>query len=78
MNPVLDFTQRQGLAVTRGVYLAICYPDGMPDPWTAEDVIELPDELLLLGHGVPCGAPLGLHVFSLRRVRNPHRGRAGR
>jgi hypothetical protein len=31
--------------VTRETYLALAYPDNMPDPWTAELELELPDEL---------------------------------
>jgi hypothetical protein len=28
----------------RETYLAVNYPDGTPDPWTAEHEIEMPDE----------------------------------
>ena len=35
----------QGIPLTRGVYLAIAFPEGEPDPWTAEDEMMLPKEL---------------------------------
>jgi hypothetical protein len=44
-NPVLDFMRRHGMPETREVYLAFAYPGNMPEPWTAEHEMQLPEEL---------------------------------
>ena len=33
------------IPLTRAVYLAIAFPEGEPDPWTAEDEMVLPKEI---------------------------------
>ena len=42
---ILAYLQKAGLPPTRENYLAIAYPDGIPEMWTAELEAELPLEL---------------------------------
>jgi hypothetical protein len=42
---VLDFMRKQGVPETRENYLAFAYPDNMPDEWTAEHEMQLPEHL---------------------------------
>jgi hypothetical protein len=42
---LVTWLKEQGIPLTRGVYLAIAFPEGEPDPWTAEDEMMLPKEI---------------------------------
>ena len=47
-DPLLIHLQRElGRPVTRQEYIEYNYPDGIPDPWTAENEAELPEALQL-------------------------------
>lgn len=41
-DPLVTFMLANNLALDREVYLAIAYPDGVPEPWTAEHEEQLP------------------------------------
>lgn len=41
-DPIIEHALRNSLPLDRETYIAACYPDGMPDPWTAEHEAELP------------------------------------
>jgi hypothetical protein len=41
-DPIVEFCRKRGLPLDRETYVDICYPDGIPEPWTAEHEIELP------------------------------------
>ena len=43
-DDLLDYMRKAGLPPTRENYLAIAYPDGMPEDWTQELENELPPE----------------------------------
>ena len=44
-DPLIELLKELGQPVTRENYLAWAYPDGIPNPWTAELEAELPEEL---------------------------------
>ena len=44
---VLHMMKRDGIPLTRANYLAMAYPEGMPQPWSAELEAELPQSLRL-------------------------------
>jgi hypothetical protein len=44
-DPLLGFMRARGIPLTRENYLDLAYPDGLPDPWTAELEGQLPIEL---------------------------------
>jgi hypothetical protein len=44
-DPLVLTLRRHGLPVTRENYLALAYPTGLPEPWTAELEAELPPDL---------------------------------
>ena len=41
-DPLITFCMAHGLALDRETYIAGAYPQGKPDPWTAEHEAELP------------------------------------
>ena len=41
-DPLVTFCMARGLALDRETYIAGAYPQGKPDPWTAEHEAELP------------------------------------
>ena len=41
-DPLITFCMAHGLALDRETYIAGAYPQGKPDPWTAEHETELP------------------------------------
>ncbi len=41
-DPLITFCMARGLALDRETYIAGAYPQGKPDPWTAEHEAELP------------------------------------
>ena len=41
-DPLIKFCMAHGLALDRETYIALTYPQGKPDPWTAEHEAELP------------------------------------
>lgn len=45
VDPVIQMLTQQGTPVTRENYLALAYPFGMPEEWTAELESMLPEEL---------------------------------
>ena len=52
-DPLIEYCKAHGLTLNRETYLAGCYPDGTPDPWTAEHEEQLPKEFRWDGKGVP-------------------------
>jgi hypothetical protein len=42
-NPIIEWAMRNGMQLDRDRYLAICYPQGLPEPWTPEHEAELPE-----------------------------------
>ena len=43
-DATLEFMKRKGMPLTREKYLEQAYPEGTPDPWTAELEAELPEQ----------------------------------
>ncbi len=43
-SPVVEFFAQHGIALHRETYPAVCYPQGVPDPWTPELESEMPAE----------------------------------
>lgn len=43
-DPMLVTMKKYGIPLTRRNYLEMNYPDGFPDPWTAELEDEVPDQ----------------------------------
>jgi hypothetical protein len=44
-SPLIATFERLGMPLDRETYVGLNYPEGTPDPWTAEhDEIELPPE----------------------------------
>lgn len=41
-DPIIEHALRNSLPLDRETYIATCYLDGTPDPWTAEHEAELP------------------------------------
>jgi hypothetical protein len=41
-DPLITFSVAHGLALDRETYIALAYPQGKPDRWTAEHEAELP------------------------------------
>lgn len=41
-DPLITFCMAHGLALDRETYIALAYPQGKPDRWTAEHEAELP------------------------------------
>ena len=41
-DPLVAFFKAHNLALDRGTYLAVAYPDGAPVPWTSEHEEQLP------------------------------------
>ena len=54
---LVTWLREQGIPLTRDVYLAIAFPEGEPDPWTAEDEMMLPKELQEGAEPTPPGPP---------------------
>lgn len=52
-DPLIEYCKAHGLKLDRETYIAGCYPDGTPDPWTAEHEEQLPPEFRWSGKGVP-------------------------
>ena len=52
-DPLIEYCKAHGLKLNRETYIAGCYPDGTPDPWTAELEESLPPEFRWDGKGVP-------------------------
>jgi hypothetical protein len=44
VNPIIEYAEQRGITLDRELYLAACYPDGLPDPWTPELEDELPEQ----------------------------------
>jgi tripartite-type tricarboxylate transporter receptor subunit TctC len=44
-DPISRWLEEKGYPVTRENWLAMAYPDGEPEPWTAELEATLPEEL---------------------------------
>jgi hypothetical protein len=42
LDPLIAFCAARGLPLDREIYIALAYPQGKPDPWTAEHEAELP------------------------------------
>lgn len=45
LDPVAQVMVDAQIPVSRASYLAVAYPDGLPEPWTAELEAQLPPEL---------------------------------
>lgn len=43
-SPLLDWMRRHNLPLTREKYLALAYPDGLPEPFGPELEAELPGQ----------------------------------
>jgi hypothetical protein len=41
-DPLITFCMAHSLTLDRETYIALAYPQGKPDPWTAEYEAELP------------------------------------
>ena len=52
-SPLITYCKKYGLKLSRESYIAGCYPDGTPDPWTPEDEAMLPPEFRWDGKGIP-------------------------
>ena len=52
-DPLIEYCKDRGLKLDRETYIAGCYPDGTPTPWTAELEESLPPEFRWDGKGVP-------------------------
>ena len=52
-SPLVTYCKERGIKLDRETYIAGCYPDGAPDPWTPEDEAMLPPEFRWDGKGVP-------------------------
>ena len=52
-DPLVEYCKARGLKLNREVYIAGAYPDGTPDPWTAEHEEQLPPEFRWDGKGLP-------------------------
>ena len=52
-SPLVTYCRERGLKLDRETYIAGCYPDGPPDPWTAEDEAMLPPQFQWGGTGTP-------------------------
>ena len=52
-DPLIEYCKDRGLKLDRETYIAGCYPDGAPDPWTPEDEAMLPPEFRWDGKGLP-------------------------
>jgi hypothetical protein len=50
---LVAWLKEEGRPLTRNVYLAIAFPEGEPDPWTAEDEMMLPKEIQLDSQATP-------------------------
>ena len=46
-SPIVTYCKEHGLKLDRETYIAACYPEGVPEPWTAELEGELPPEFQL-------------------------------
>ena len=44
-DDLVRWMTREGITVTREKYVALAYPDGLPEEWTAELEAQLPQEL---------------------------------
>ena len=44
-DPIVEFLKTIGEPVTRDAYLGMAYPNGLPDPWTMELEVNLPEDL---------------------------------
>jgi hypothetical protein len=44
-SPTIELMAFLGIPVTRQGFLNLAYPEGLPDPWTAEDEEGLPPQL---------------------------------
>jgi hypothetical protein len=44
-DPVISWMEANDVAVTRDNYIALNWGRDVPDPWTAEDEMELPEQL---------------------------------
>jgi hypothetical protein len=44
-SPLMDWMRSRGIPLTRENYLRLEYPEGLPEPWTAELEAELPAEI---------------------------------
>lgn len=44
-DPIAQTMKKYGLEITRDNYIAFNWGNPTPDPWTAENEVELPDEL---------------------------------
>jgi hypothetical protein len=43
-SPLVEFFRELGIVLTRDEYLDLCYPQGVPRPWTPELEMEMPKE----------------------------------
>jgi len=44
-DPLLELMKQQQIPLTRQNYLALAYPEGVPEPWPAELEETLPQEI---------------------------------
>jgi hypothetical protein len=51
-SPIVRYCREHGLNLTRDLYIDACWPDGAPEPWTAELEAELPPQFQW-GYGPP-------------------------
>jgi hypothetical protein len=51
-SPLVTYCRERGLKLSRESYIAGCYPQGEPDPWTPEHEAELPEQFrwTIAGH----------------------------
>ena len=43
LDPILEYMRGKGLPMDREHYLAVCFPEGVPDKLSAEEEAELPE-----------------------------------
>ena len=43
LDPILEYMREKGLPMDREHYLAVCFPEGVPDKLSAEEEAELPE-----------------------------------
>ena len=78
-DPLITFCMAHGLALDRKTYIAGAYPQGKPDPWTAEHEAELPAifreprKWALISRQVPVPAAAQTRAGGLLNCRNTRR-----
>ena len=70
-SPLVTYCKERGLKLDRETYIAGCYPDGAPDPWTPEDESHAPAGVSMGRQGSAAARVLGLLARAMGSLISP-------